>query len=74
MNRIIIITIITFIIFFIEALFHFNYGIQCEKKEHKIINLGFVFIHIPDKTETFNIIIILTFFSILNAVISNLFL
>lgn len=63
--------IVTFILFFIEALLHFNVGCRsnddkCESR--KSINLGF-HLYMPDKQELIEIITILTIFSTLNSFI-----
>jgi len=52
----IVITFITFIIFFMEALIHFNIGKNGEHKQHEYIQVtDQIKIHIPDKDELFNI-------------------
>jgi len=63
--RVIIVTLVTFVLFFIEALFHFNIGKNGYDKE---ISLKITF---PNKKELVCIVIILAIFSIINGLISN---
>ena len=72
----IVITFITFVLFFIEALIHFTIGkiggINKEPKSHKYINVfNGLTIHIPDKTEFVHIFITVLFFSIISGLIST---
>jgi hypothetical protein len=64
-TKIIIITFTTFILFLIEALFHFNIG-KNGHQIHKKIEIIF-----PNKREMAYIIGILTIFSICNGLISH---
>ena len=72
----ILITFITFVLFFIEALIHFtigrNGGINKKPKSHKYIKVfNGLTIHIPDKTEFVHIFITVLFFSIISGLIST---
>ena len=67
----IVITFITFIIFFMEALIHFNIGKNGKHKEHKYIHVGDqIKIHIPDKNEFFDIVKTVLFFSTMTGLLS----
>lgn len=67
----IVITFITFIIFFMEALIHFNIGKNGKHKEHKYIDVGDqIKIHIPDKNEFFDIAKTVLFFSTMTGLMS----
>lgn len=67
----IIITFITFIIFFMEALIHFNIGKNGEGKSHEYIKVSDqIKIHIPDKDEFFKIFKTVLFFSSLTGLLS----
>jgi len=67
----IVITLVTFIIFFMEALIHFNIGKNGKHKQHKYIHVGEqVKIHIPDKNEFFDICKTVLFFSVISGVLS----
>ena len=67
----IVITFITFIIFFMEALIHFNIGKNGKHKEHKYIDVGDqIKIHIPDKNEFFDIFKTVLFFSSMTGLMS----
>jgi len=67
----IVITLVTFIIFFMEAFIHFNIGKNGEHKEHKYIHVGDqVKIHIPDKNEFFDIVKTVLFFSCVSGLLS----
>ena len=67
----IVITFITFIIFFMEALIHFNIGKNGKHKEHKYIDVGDqIKIHIPDKNEFFDIFKTVLFFSSITGLMS----
>jgi hypothetical protein len=67
----IIITLVTFIIFFMEALIHFNIGKNGKHKEHKYIDVGDqIKIHIPDKDEFFDIFKTVLFFSTMTGLMS----
>ena len=69
----IVITFITFIIFFMEALIHFNIGKNGEHKEHKYVRISDqIKIHIPDKDEFFDIAKTVLFFSLTKKIISTL--
>jgi hypothetical protein len=61
-----IITCITFILFYTEALIHYNIG-----KNGKIKSFH---LEIPNKRELLNILLIILFFSILNGIISGFIL
>lgn len=54
-----IVFIVTFSLFFMEALLHYNYGKDDEKSKF----------HIPDNKVLFQIIITVAFFSLLNSYI-----
>ena len=67
----IVITFITFIIFFMEALIHFNIGKNGEHKPHEYIEISNqIKIHIPDKDEFFKIFKTVLFFSCITGVLS----
>ncbi len=67
----IVITFITFIIFFIEAVIHFNIGKNGEGKSHKYIEVSDqIKIHIPDKNEFFDIFKTVLFFSCVSGLLS----
>lgn len=67
----IVITFITFIIFFIEALIHFNIGKNGNHKTHKYIRISDqIKIHIPDKNEFFDIVKTVLFFSTMTGLLS----
>jgi hypothetical protein len=67
----IVITFITFIIFFMEAIIHFNIGKNGKHKKHKYIHVGDqVKIHIPDKNEFFDIAKTVLFFSCVSGLLS----
>ncbi len=63
--RIIVITVVTFVLFFIEALLHFNIGKNDYNKE---ISMK---VTLPTKKELACIIAVLAIFSLLNGVISQ---
>ena len=68
----IVITFITFIIFFMEALIHFNIGKNGRHKTHKYIDVGDqIKIHIPDKDEFFDIAKTVLFFSTMTGLLST---
>ncbi len=76
--ELVIVLVVTFILFFIEALLHFKVGLESGKnrllqqKEHTIIDVfGMINIHVPDKEEFIEIVKVLSIFSILNAIVSN---
>ncbi len=67
----IIITLVSFIIFFMEALIHFNIGKNGEHKRHEYIHVGDqIKIHIPDKDEFFKIFKTVLFFSTMTGLMS----
>lgn len=67
----ILITFITFIIFFMEALIHFNIGKNGETKSHKYIDISDnIKIHIPDKNEILGIFITVLIFSSISGLLS----
>lgn len=67
----IVITLVTFIIFFMEALIHFNIGKNGKHKTHKYIDISDqIKIHIPDKDEFFDIAKTVLFFSTISALLS----
>jgi len=72
--KFILITIVTFIIFFLESLIHFSIGRKSNiSKHHKFINIyKNVTIHIPDKQELIKILITVIFFSLLSGIFSSL--
>jgi hypothetical protein len=66
----IIITFITFIIFFLESLIHFNIG-KNGNSTHKYIQFSDnIKIHIPDKNEFFKIFITVFIFSSISGLLS----
>jgi len=67
----IVITFITFVIFFMEALIHFNIGKNGNHKTHKYIHISDqIKIHIPDKDEFFKIFKTVLFFSAVSGLMS----
>lgn len=68
-----IITIITFTLFFIEGLIHFNMGVNCtNQQKHKTINLTKnIFVHIPDFTEAIYMAATVLLFSSLSGFLSS---
>ena len=67
----IVITFITFVIFFMEALIHFNIGKNGNNKPHKYIRISDqIKIHIPDKNEFFDIAKTVLFFSTMTGLLS----
>ena len=67
----IVITFITFIIFFMEALIHFNIGKNGEHKQHEYVQVSDqIKIHIPDKDEFFKIFKTVLFFSTITGLMS----
>ncbi len=65
------VTFITFIIFFMEAIIHFNIGKNGEHKQHKYIEVSDQLkIHIPDKDEFFAISKTVLFFSCVSGLLS----
>ena len=67
----IVITLVTFIIFFMEALIHFNIGKNGKHKTHKYIDISDqIKIHIPDKDEFFDIAKTVLFFSTMTGLLS----
>ena len=67
----IVITFITFIIFFMEALIHFNIGKNGDHKPHEYIQVtDQIKIHIPDKDEFFKIVKTVLFFSTITGLLS----
>jgi len=67
----IVITFITFIIFFMEALIHFNIGKNGDHKPHEYIQVtDQIKIHIPDKDEFFKIVKTVLFFSCVSGLLS----
>lgn len=67
----ILITFITFIIFFMEALIHFNIGKNGGNKTHKYITVSDdIKIHVPDKNELFEIILTVFIFSSISGILS----
>jgi hypothetical protein len=67
----IVITFITFIIFFMEALIHFNIGKNGEHKPHEYIQVtDQIKIHIPDKDEFLKIVKTVLFFSCVSGLLS----
>jgi hypothetical protein len=68
----IIITLVTFIIFFMEALIHFNIGKNGKHKTHTYIDISDqIKIHIPDKDEFFDIAKTVLFFSVITGLLST---
>lgn len=67
----IVITFITFVIFFMEALIHFNIGKNGEHKKHKYVRISDqIKIHIPDKDEFFKIFKTVLFSSTVSGLMS----
>ena len=67
----IVITFITFIIIFMEALIHFNIGKNGEHKQHEYVQVSDqIKIHIPDKDEFFKIFKTVLFFSAMSGLLS----
>jgi len=65
------VTFITFIIFFMEAIIHYNIGKNGENKQHKYIEVSDqIKIHIPDKDEFFAISKTVLFFSCVSGLLS----
>ena len=71
-----IITIITFILFFLEGLIHFNMGVNCmNQQKHQTINLTKnLFIHVPDLKEAIYMGITVLLFSSLSGYLSSYFI
>lgn len=71
----IVITFVTFIIFFMEALIHFNIGKGADKTKtpsHKFIRISDdIKIHIPDKYELIEIVITVLIFSSISGLTSS---
>jgi len=68
----ILITLITFIIFFMEALIHFNIGKNGGNRTHKYIQVSDdIKIHVPDKNEFFEIFITVLIFSSISGLLSS---
>lgn len=68
----ILITFITFIIFFMEALIHFNIGKNGGNKTHEYIRVSDeIKIHVPDKDEMFEIFITVLIFSSISGLLSS---
>ena len=68
----ILITLITFIIFFMEALIHFNIGKNGGNKTHEYIQVSDdIKIHVPDKNEFFEIFITVLIFSSISGLLSS---
>ena len=68
----ILITLITFIIFFMEALIHFNIGKNGGNKTHEYIQVSDdIKIHVPDKNEFFEIFITVLIFSSITGLLSS---
>ena len=75
-----LITIITFILFCIEALIHFNIGkksrnekqTQPQTQTHNFLNIANLFsIHIPDKSEFIQIFVTVLLFSVISGFCSS---
>jgi hypothetical protein len=75
--KVYIIFLTTFILFFIEALFHFSIGVEGTThgldptKKHIIVDLRVIKVHIPDWQELMEIVGVLFVFSVLNAGLSS---
>lgn len=68
----ILITLITFIIFFVEALIHFNIGKNGGNKKHEFIQVSDdIKMHVPDKNEFFEIFITVLIFSTISGLLSS---
>ena len=68
----ILITFITFIIFFMEALIHFNIGKNGGNKTHEYIRISDdIKMHVPDKNEFFEIFITVFIFSSISGLLSS---
>ena len=71
----ILITLITFIIFFVEALIHFNIGKNGGNKTHEYIRVSDnIKMHVPDKNEFFEIFITVLIFSSISGLVSSYFI
>ena len=73
------ISLVTFILFCTEALIHFtigkNGGINKSQTEHTYFKIyNGLTIHIPDKTEFYQIVGTTLFFSLLSGIISSYFI
>jgi hypothetical protein len=71
-----LITLITFFLFFIEALIHFNIGKKSRNENqpqtHNFLNISnFFSIHIPDKSEFIRIFVTVLFFSTISGFSSS---
>jgi hypothetical protein len=71
-----IITFITFTLFFLEGLIHFNMGVNCiNQNTHHTININKnIFIHIPDFKEAIHMGITVLIFSSLTGFLSSYFI
>ena len=76
MLRFLIITIITFTLFFLEGLIHFNMGINCmNQQKHQTINISKnILLHIPDLKEAMYMGITVLIFSSLSGFLSSYFI
>jgi hypothetical protein len=68
----ILITFVTFIIFFMEALIHFNIGKNGVNKTHEYIRVSDdIKMHVPDKDEILEIVITVLIFSSISGLLSS---
>jgi len=65
-----VITFITFILFFAEALIHFNIGKKAAKSHNCYVLNQRMYIHIPDKNEFIEIFFTVLFFSTFSGLLS----
>ncbi len=71
-----IITFITFTLFFLEGLIHFNMGVNCiSTQKHQTINVSKnICIHIPDFKEAMYMGVTVLIFSSLSGFLSSYFI
>lgn len=69
----ILITLVTFVLFFIEAMFHYNIGQNgALHKDGKQENRLVPKIHVPPLRDLWQIVFVLTIFSVLNGFVITL--
>jgi hypothetical protein len=61
------ITLISFSVFFVESLCHYNIGRNGQEKNNKFL------IHLPNATDFVKLVIVLLFFSIINSILIKYF-
>lgn len=81
MHHVYTLVIVTFILFFIEAIVHFNIGLKGgqkkflnPKKTHTKVKFFGGFLHIPDIDELSSIVAVLILFAGLNVYIADYFM